>query len=59
MLWMLGLSEECLKLLEETGADIFDVGCRSGSSGADVLGGLLFFGLLVGGCLIAKGNGQL
>ena len=60
MLHLLALSQSCIDA-EEIGFDILETGCRvaSSSSGPDVLGGFLFFGLIIGGCLIAKGEGQL
>ena len=60
MLYLLALSQSCIDA-EEMGFDILETGCRvaSTSSGPDVLGGFIVFGLIMGGCLIAKGEGQL
>ena len=51
MFYLFAISEECKEFLDATGADLWEVGCRAAHSGSepDVLGGFLFFGLIVAG----------
>lgn len=61
---------ECAEYWESQGVDPFDamfsVGCRvtnpdavGVAGGVDVLGGFLFFALLIAACCFAKAQGQL
>lgn len=57
MFRLIALSQNCIDA-EAAGFDILESGCRA-AGGVDVMGGFIFFGLLVAGAIVAARTGQL